>query len=111
MLQHALRHGTVDTNADLSAVAVWYGRGEVQPAVEPDHQDALKQATGKCAPVFNLLDAMPEADHPRIPHDCLAYLAVDILVMGERDAVDWRRPCSPRLPPENPRAWLTTSDD
>lgn len=62
-------------------------------------------------PVFNLLDAMFEAHHPRIPHDCLAYLAVDILVMGERDAVDCRRPCSPRLPPENPRAWLTTSDD
>lgn len=66
VLQHAIKHGTVDTNADLSAVAVWYGRGEVPPAVEPDHQDALKQATGKCAPVFNLLDAMFEAHHPRI---------------------------------------------
>ncbi|MEU5908408.1 hypothetical protein ABZ780_29040 [Micromonospora sp. NPDC047467] len=47
VLQHALKHGTVDTNADLSAVAVWYGRGEVPPAVEPDYQDALEQAAGR----------------------------------------------------------------
>ncbi|MFD6694974.1 GNAT family N-acetyltransferase [Micromonospora aurantiaca (nom. illeg.)] len=79
VLQHALRHGTVETNADLSAVAVWYGRGEVPPTVEPDYQDALEQAAGEYAPKFNLLDAMFEAHHPRIPHDCLTHLAVDPL--------------------------------
>ncbi|MEW2445675.1 GNAT family N-acetyltransferase [Micromonospora marina] len=79
VLQHAIKHGTVDTNADLSAVAVWYGCGEVPPAAEPDYQDALEQATGDYAPKFLLLDAMFEAHHPRIPHDCLVLLAVDPL--------------------------------
>lgn len=79
MLNHGFEHGQVDTNADLSAVAIWHARNEVPPAAAPDYQDNLEQATGKYAPKFLLLDAMFEAHHPRIAHDYLAHVAVDPL--------------------------------
>lgn len=79
MVHHGFEHGKVDTNADLSAVAIWYARNEAPPAAAPEYQDKLEQATGKYAPKFLLLDAMFEAHHPRIPHDYLAHMAVDPL--------------------------------
>lgn len=33
-----------------------------------------------------------------------------VLLVGERDAMDWRALSAPRLPPENPRPGVTTSD-
>ncbi|OKI49344.1 GNAT family N-acetyltransferase [Micromonospora sp. CB01531] len=76
MLDLGLRDGRVDTTTNLSAVAIWYRRDET-PAADPALQDRLEQATGKYAPKFQLLDALFEAKHPRMPHEYLAYLAVD----------------------------------
>ncbi|MFG1951734.1 GNAT family N-acetyltransferase [Micromonospora sp. NPDC048830] len=76
VLHHAQRHGYVDTTDNLAGVAIWYSRTEA-PVAAPSYQYELMNATGKYAPRFLLLDALFEAHRPRIPHDYLAYVAVD----------------------------------
>ncbi|MFD2768013.1 GNAT family N-acetyltransferase [Micromonospora eburnea] len=81
MLDHGLRQGRVDTTTDLTGVAIWYRREDVIPA-GPDLHDELEKACGEYAPKFLLLDALFAAHHPRVPHDYLAYLAVDPAAQG-----------------------------
>lgn len=77
MLDHGLRHGRVDTTTNLAAVAIWYRRDETTTPTTPTHQDQLERACGIYAPKFLLLDALFAANHPHLPHEYLAYLAVD----------------------------------
>ncbi|MFJ8579420.1 GNAT family N-acetyltransferase [Micromonospora sp. NPDC093277] len=81
MLNHGLRHGRVDTTTDLTGVAIWHRREDAIPA-GPDLHHELETACGEYAPKFLLLDALFEAHHPRMPHDYLAYLAVDPTAQG-----------------------------
>ncbi|MER5337954.1 GNAT family N-acetyltransferase [Micromonospora sp. NPDC002717] len=77
ILHHGLQHGRVDTTTDRSAVAIWYTRNEAPPAGATAMYYEIEQATGTYAPRFLLLDALFETHHPRVPHDYLAYVAVD----------------------------------
>ncbi|OKI64322.1 GNAT family N-acetyltransferase [Micromonospora sp. CB01531] len=77
MLDLGLRHGWVDTTTNLSAVAIWYRRDAEPAPADPAHRQQLDLACGKYASKFHLLDAVFAANHPPMPHDYLAYLAVD----------------------------------
>jgi GNAT superfamily N-acetyltransferase len=75
-VEHAVRHGQVDTIWDRSAVAVWFPRGDAAPA-DPENYDArLTAACGPYADRFRYLDALFAAHHPAWPHHHLAFLAV-----------------------------------
>lgn len=78
MLRLGLKHGWIDTTDDLTAAAIWYRRDHSASHKPPlGYADDLAYATGRYAPKFELLDMVFEAHHPRMPHDYLAYLAVD----------------------------------
>ncbi|MFD0783351.1 GNAT family N-acetyltransferase [Micromonospora azadirachtae] len=111
MLTHGLRYGRVDTTDDLSAVAIWYRRDETPAPVVPTYREQLGQAAGKYAPKFVLLDTMFEAHHPRVPHDYLAFLAVDPERQGRGVGSALLNRAHARLDAEHRAAYLEASNE
>lgn len=81
MVDLGLRHGQVDTTTDLAAVAIWYRRDEWPPTFR-DRAGRLARATGAYGQGFTMLDGLLDAHHPRLPHEHLAFLAVDRQMRG-----------------------------
>ncbi|MDG4795172.1 N-acetyltransferase [Micromonospora sp. WMMD1082] len=69
VLEHAVRHGQVDTTEDLSALAVWYS-GSVRPAVPTAWARDLERLLGVSAGRFALFHAA----QPNVPHRYLAHV-------------------------------------
>ncbi len=80
-VDHAFRHGTVETVANRSAVAVWFDN--TTPIPEPDDYELRRAAAcGRFTERFIFLDDLLHSRHPTEPHHHLAFLAVSPYAQG-----------------------------